>query len=372
MSAASQTWHTIANVEEVPSPALLLYPDRIEENIRRMIALADGVSSLRPHVKTHKLPELVRMQMAQGISRFKTATIAETEMVASCGAAEVLLAYQPVGPNVRRLLELKRRFPATRLGALVDDPAALRHLADAFGPANLILDVWLDVDCGMHRTGIAPGPAAVELYQEMGRLPGINPTGLHAYDGHLHDSDPTLRQRRCEEAFAPVLQLQRALTSPGGPGPRLIAAGTPTFPCHARRSGVECSPGTCVLWDAGYSTKLPDLDFLHAALVLTRVVSRPGPDRLCLDLGHKAIASENPHPRVHFLGHPEAKAVMHSEEHLVIEMPGAARYAVGDCLYGVPWHICPTVALHAEAVTVKHGRAEARWQIRARQRSLTV
>jgi D-serine deaminase-like pyridoxal phosphate-dependent protein len=152
----------------------------------------------------------------------------------------------------------------------------------------------------------------------------------------------------------------------------MVVGGTPTFPIHCQRTEVECSPGTCLLWDAGYKKKLPDLDFLPAALVLTRVVSKPGPDRLCLDLGHKAIASENPHPRVELIELPEANAVGHSEEHLVIESPQAARFAVGDVVFGIPWHICPTVALHSHAVIIQDGKAAARWKIVARDRILSV
>jgi D-serine deaminase-like pyridoxal phosphate-dependent protein len=152
----------------------------------------------------------------------------------------------------------------------------------------------------------------------------------------------------------------------------IVAGGTPTFPIHARRPEVECSPGTCVLWDAGYAASCPDLDFLHAALVLTRVISKPSNSRLCLDLGHKAIAAEKPHPRVQFLNLPDANAVTHSEEHLVIETSRANEFAVGDVLYGVPRHVCPTVALHAEAVVIRNGIAEDKWKIAARDRRLSV
>jgi D-serine deaminase-like pyridoxal phosphate-dependent protein len=114
------------------------------------------------------------------------------------------------------------------------------------------------------------------------------------------------------------------------------------------------------------------MDFLNAALVLTRVVSKPGGNRLCLDLGHKAIASENPHPRAVFLNLPDAQAVSHSEEHLVIESERARQIELGACLYGVPWHVCPTVALHSEAVIVRGGRARERWGVVARSRRLTV
>jgi D-serine deaminase-like pyridoxal phosphate-dependent protein len=127
-----------------------------------------------------------------------------------------------------------------------------------------------------------------------------------------------------------------------------------------------------VFWDAGYATNLPDLDFLVAAVVLARVISKPGGRRLCLDLGHKSIASENPHPRVQFPALPDAQFVTHSEEHLVLETARAGDLAVGDVLYGVPRHICPTVALYSEAVVVRAGRAVERWKITARERRLTI
>ena len=105
------SWHEVVNVREVASPALLVYPDRIEENIRRMIQIAGGTERLRPHVKTHKLAEVIRIQMEHGIGKFKCATVAEAEMTASCNAEDVLLAYQPVGPNVERLVRLAKTFP---------------------------------------------------------------------------------------------------------------------------------------------------------------------------------------------------------------------------------------------------------------------
>jgi D-serine deaminase-like pyridoxal phosphate-dependent protein len=176
----------------------------------------------------------------------------------------------------------------------------------------------------------------------------------------------------CEAAFAPVRALREELVQAGLPVPAIVAGGSPTFPRHARRGDVQCSPGTCLLWDQAYATKLPDLEFQPAALVLTRVISRPGPNLLCLDLGHKAVAAESPPPRVNLLNLPDARPVAHHEEHLVVETARAGAFGVGHCFYGVPWHICPTVALYAEAVIVKEGRAQGTWKIAARDRRLTL
>lgn len=372
----SADWYRVVNVAEVPSPALLVYPDRIEENTQRIVAcVGSAVDRLRPHVKTHKLAEVVRLQMRHGITRFKCATIAEAEMIAAAGAPDVLLAYPLVGPNILRFIDLIRTFPATQFRAIGDDADLIRALSAAvstFLPDRSPVDVLLDIDCGMHRTGVAPGPHATALYHLIASLPGLVPGGLHAYDGHISDSDTETRKRRAEEALMPVRAFRDALVAQGLPVPRLSAGGTPTFPIHAASPDIECTPGTATFWDRGYQVKCPDLDFLHAALVLTRIVSKPGGNRLCLDLGHKAIAAENPHPRVYLLDLPDAVAVGQSEEHLVIETPRAAEFAVGTPLYGIPWHICPTVALYAEAVTVTDGYADGRWQIAARARKLTT
>ena len=124
-------WYTVENVDEIPSPSLLIYPDRVEENIRRMIHVAGGVQRLRPHMKTNKLPEVIRMHLDQGITKFKCATIAEAEMIAACQAPDVLMAYQPVGPNVERFVELVKHFPGTAFSALADDADTIRELSRA-------------------------------------------------------------------------------------------------------------------------------------------------------------------------------------------------------------------------------------------------
>lgn len=367
-----QPWFAVENIEEVPSPSLLVYPDRVEENLRRMITLAGDVKRLRPHMKTHKMPEVIRMHLSLGISKFKCATIAESEMTAEAGAEDILLAYPLVGPNISRFLQLKRQFPKTRFCAVADDLNAASSLSEAAVRDGQTVEVMLEVNCGMARTGIVPGEGAVELYQQLSSLPGLKVAGIHAYDGHIHDSDLTARTAAVEAAYRPVEALRDRLLGLGLDVPHYVVSGTPTFGIHARRGTYECSPGTCVLWDWGYGTKHPDLDFLHAALVVTRVISKPAPNRLTLDLGHKAIASENPHPRVHFLNLPEARAVMHSEEHLAVETERAAAFPVGSVLYGVPWHICPTVALHSHAFVVRSGRVAGTWKVTGRERVITL
>ena len=366
-------WFELSNLAEVPSPSLLIYPDRVEENIRRMVAMVNGdASRLRPHMKTHKMPEIIKLHLKHGVTKFKCATIAEAEMTADAGASEVLLAYPPVGPNIARLIALIQKFPQTKFATVMDSESSAVTLSQAASASGLNIDVYLDLDCGMHRTGISGDDSGLALYQTIASLPSLNAAGIHAYDGHIHDTDLQARTAAVETAFANVEAFRDRLLALGLPVPNFIASGTPTFGIHAKRGSYECSPGTCVLWDWGYGTKHPDLDFLHAALVLTRVISKPAAGRITCDLGHKAIAAENPHPRVHFLNLPECKAVMHSEEHLVLETPRAAEFAIGDALYGVPWHICPTVALHSYANIVRDGRVVEQWKVAGRERVITI
>jgi len=369
---SAEPWYVVDGVADIPSPALLVYPDRVERNIRRLVDIVGDVRRLRPHIKTTKMPDVVRMHLDQGITRFKCATIAEAEMAAAAGVADMLLAYQPVGPNVARFVRLGQAYPATRFSAVVDDTATVDALSAAAVAAGVTLSLYVDLDGGMHRTGIAPGPAALALYRHLSRQPGLRAAGLHMYDGHVRASDPDERRRASDAAFAHARGMADALIAEGLAVPAIVAGGSPTFAIHAARPGVECSPGTTAFWDMSYATSLPDLPFEPALVLLTRVVSRPAPNRLCLDLGHKAVASENPHPRVTLFGLEDATAVGHSEEHLVLETGRAGDYPVGSALYGVPWHVCPTVALHDDAVVIRDARVAGHWPVVARTRRLSI
>lgn len=364
-------WYRLTNESEIPSPTLLIYLDRVAENVRRMIAGAGGVDKLRPHVKTHKLPQLVELQIEQGITKFKAATIAEAEMTASAGAKDVLLAYPLVGPNISRFARLVKHFPQTRFSTLVDHAKPLDEFRRAAHEHGVPLALLVDLNVGMNRTGIAIDEAG-RLYRLLAKTPGLTPAGFHAYDGHLRDNDHAKLKGAVEKAFDPVWKLRRELETDGIPVPTIVASGTPTFPILAETSGVEVGCGTTALWDAGQEEISPDLDFLHAAVLLTRVISRPAHSKACLDLGHKAVASEMPHPRVRLLGFEDVGFVTHNEEHLVIEGAHVEELEPGDVLYAIPRHICPTVALHSEVWAVRDQSAVEPWPVTARARRITI
>ena len=325
-----------------------------------MITLAGTPERLRPHLKTSKMPEVVRRYLAAGVRQFKCATLSEVQMALDAGATDLLLAHQPVGPNIAALDDLFQRFPKASLSTIVDCPAVIDHLQRA----NFVrpLTVYIDIDCGMHRTGIAAGPEAECLKQQLLNSDSLRFGGWHVYDGHLRQNSAAERKAAVDKCWRPFWQHH------GDAEETVIAGGTPTFPQHAADPRVQCSPGTCVFWDAGYAQGLPDLQFGQAAHVFTRVISKRD-DHLTLDLGHKAIAAENPIDRRVVLPElPDANFVSQSEEHLVIQTTLAEKFSVGDALLGIPWHICPTVALYDQAFVVGKDETISTWEIPARRR----
>ncbi len=359
--------YSIDNIDRIDSPALIVYPDKVASNIQLAIKIAGSVNKLRPHVKTNKMVEVCEMMVKAGISKFKCATIAEAEMLAMADALDVLLAYQPVGPKIERLIKLVKNYQKTRFSCLLDNEENARIINNLCRENNIVLDVYIDLNVGMNRTGVKPGKAA-ELVKQILSLNNLRVTGLHGYDGQIHDENPVQRQKAADISFALTEQvyneIQPLITYPLV----MVMGGTPTFPMHAHRHNTECSPGTFVFWDWGYKHMLADLPFEYAALVICRVISIIDEHHICLDLGYKSVAAESPLPRVHFLNAPDAKPVAHSEEHLVVEVEDSSHYSLGNVFYGVPVHICPTVALYEKAYVVENKQAVTSLQVIARNR----
>lgn len=359
-------WYEIGNIEDLPSPQLVVYTERVKHNIAAAIRMVGDVGRLRPHIKTNKTPEVVRMMIDAGITKFKFATVEEGTLLAEERAPDALMAYQPVGPRVVQLAELILNFPTTLFSCVVDHPAAAQRLNNEFSRLGLSINVYIDLNVGMNRTGIAVADA-FELYSFCNTLPALHVKGLHAYDGHLRNPDIAIRREECNACFAQVQALADRIVASGFAKPVIVAGGTPSFTIHSERSDVECSPGTFVFWDQGYGSICREQPFVPAALVVTRVISLPFPGRICIDMGHKAIAAENDIARRgSFLNAPELTLISQSEEHGVVEAPEGHGYIPGDVLYVLPYHICPTVNLYQQMVTVEAHRAKDSWFIKAR------
>lgn len=363
-----ENWYTIKNINELDSPALVVFPDRVKYNIRLAIEMVGDLNRLRPHIKTNKSKEVTQLMMQAGIQKFKCATIAEAEMLAQCNAPDVLLAYQPLGPKLKRFISLIKKYSATKFSCLTDNISAASEQSAAFAANDLIVPVFIDLNVGMNRTGIAPDKTAIELFDYCKNRKGINIIGLHAYDGHIRDIDFAMRKEKCDAAYNLVMDLNEKLKLP-----KIIAGGSPTFSIHCKRENMECSPGTFVYWDKGYTDLCPEQNFQTAAVLIARVISLPAPGKICLDLGHKSVAAENEiGKRVYFLNAPELKAISQSEEHLVMEAEAGHTYKTGDVFYGLPYHICPTVALYDAVHIAEDGVVNGEWKNIARDRKITL
>ena len=372
-------WYTLLEPERLPSPCMLVYRDRLIANIDRAIRVAGTPDRLRPHVKTHKSADVVGLHLARGVLRFKCATIGEAQMLARAGAADVLLAYQPVGPNIERLLLLAHSFPRVRVGCVVDSPATvdvLDLLAERHGVG---LHVFIDLDVGMHRTGIAAGEAADDLYRRIAAARWLVSGGIHAYDGHSVDPDPESRRTQAAQARELALAMGRRMREAGLSVPEIVLGGTPSFPCHAEalaglpddeRRTIRLSPGTYGYFDWGYGSTFADLPFEAAALVFGRVISVPTPGRFTIDVGSKAIAADSAAARGTLLNLPGAVAGPQSEEHWVFEVDPDQTPAIGTVLYVWPRHICPSTEHYDEvAVVTDGGQVTEWWPVTARGRA---
>lgn len=364
-------WFEIKNINEIDSPALIIYKERVQQNIQSLIKMKDVVH-LRPHVKTNKIGEVCKMMLDAGITKFKCATIAEAEMLAMINAPDVLLAYQTTPTKAKRFLQLMQKYPSTHFSCLIDDAENAKHISKFFAENNAALDVYIDLNVGQNRTGINP-ENALQLFEDCKSLKGLTIIGLHAYDGQIRDTNIDERKRNADKAFESVIELANKIESSTQKKLNIVVGGSPTFPVHAQRKNIDCSPGTFVFWDWGYKTQFPDEPFKLAALVITRIISVVDEHTICTDLGHKSVAAENTiDKRVHFLNAPNFEFIGQSEEHLVLKVDDSSAYKIGDVLYGVPYHICPTVALYERAIVVENSNAFDEWKIIARDRKINV
>ena len=309
------------------------------------------------------------MQIDMGITRFKCATLSEVRMAAECGAAHILFAYPLVGPNIAAYTALTKEFPHCAFYALTDDLEQLHQLDREAKKQNASFGFFIDVNMGMNRTGVETEKlygfitAAKDLH-------ALTFSGLHCYDGHVHTTDLSERRTEVSSMVDDIAAQIDKLTAAGITVPMIIAGGSPSFPCHAANPNVFLSPGTVFLWDAGYAENYPDLPYIPAAAVMTRVISHPKDGMFTLDLGCKGIASDPAGSRGTVVGLKNAEAAFQSEEHWTYRMlPGFEneRPAIGTVFYVIPTHVCPTTNLYSQALVVENGEITARWTVDARR-----
>jgi D-serine deaminase-like pyridoxal phosphate-dependent protein len=367
--------YAVENADQVLTPSLVVYPDIVHANIDRALAWAEGnPARLRPHAKTHKTAEIIEMELDRGITKHKCATLYEADLLAKTGAPDILIGYPMVGPNIGRLIELQHRYAGrSTFRVLVDHAVAVDALAHSLEKAKQSVAVLIDLDAGMGRTGIAPGEEATKLARQIAANSSLLLDGLHLYDGDVDHPSADNRRERVEQEWKLLVDQTDRLEKLGLPVNRMVVAGTGTFAAWLevakKDARLEASPGTFVFSDWNYHERFADLGMTPAAVLFTRVVSRPRGGRLTCDLGHKAVAADPmKEERVHFLDIASWTFVRQNEEHLVIESPEADRFMPGDLLMALPYHICPTCALHRDMYVARHGKVTGQWRVAGRDR----
>ena len=363
-------------VARLLSPALVVDLGRVRRNLGTMLGHLDGEAARwRPHIKTAKIPEVFAEYAHAGLRHFKCATVREArELLAVLGqsgveAPDLLVAYPLLGPALEQLGRLAASHPGARVSVLCEVPGAVAEV-----PAQL--DIYVDVNPGMHRTGI---PAAeLQSVLAVARAAGSRFGGVHYYDGHLHGSDADQRRRSAFACYDAAVTLVAALEGAGVAVPELITSGTPTFrealayaPFRELGGTVHrISPGTVVYHDQRCEQEDPHTGLVPAAVVLTRVVSHPGPGRATCDAGSKSLAAEAGDPCAIVLGHPGWVTETPSEEHLPLRITDGPPPERGAVLLLVPRHVCPTVNLAETAVLLEPGRAPRAVAVAARAHDL--
>ncbi len=365
--------YRVSNIENVLTPALVVYPEVISSNIEQTLRLLDGdANRWRVHIKTAKLDYTLRMLVERGVRNFKCATTLELLVACRSGASDVLVAYPMVGANARRVREIAETFPQARISVLAEnEEQVLQWRGSRVG-------VFLDINPGMNRTGIeqSHGAAIVSLVRGVADA-GLEFRGLHYYDGQYGGVEERERTAAAHAGYDSLLEVVSEVERSGVSVPEVITAGTPTLPCSLAYPGFRgqkfvhrVSPGTVTYNDATSLAQLPaEYRLRPAALVLTRVVSKPHKGVITCDAGHKAVSADAGVPTCVVVGHAELTPLSPSEEHLPIAVAGdAAGPEVGEALYLLPRHVCPTVNNFDCALLVRNRQIEAVEKVTARGR----
>lgn len=360
--------YRIEDAERLLTPALLIYPELVDSNITATIKMAgDDPNRWRPHLKTAKIPAIVELLIANGVTQFKCSTTLELLMACQAGASDVLLAFPVMGANAARVMEIAARYPQTAVSVLVENWEQGVFWHESLSPGG----VFIDVNSGMNRTGIDPGRTNEirQLALDLGALF----RGLHFYDGHISGVAAAEREARALEGYDRLLELVHLLNAEGVAVPEVITSGTPAAPFAMSYSGFRdadfvhrISPGTVIYNDTSSLEQLPGWGYQLSAMVVSTVVSHPKPGIITCDAGHKSVSADAGVPTCAVLGHPDWKPAKPSEEHLPIEVPENDAPRLGDKLYLVPRHVCPTVNNFDEAVFVVRGRVQTAAPVSAR------
>ncbi len=355
----------------VETPALIVSEEIMHNNISRMAAFAKSVGvNMRPHIKTHKTPQITRLQIAAGAIGVTCAKVGEAEvMVNEAGVQDVLIAYPTVG--VSKFERLVKLMEKARIIQAIDSLAAAKLLSKTMSNFDVHMDVVIEVNTGQNRSGVRYGEETLALAKEVARLPNLHLVGVMTHEGHANSADPSEIERIATKAGEDLVATADAIREAGIDLEIVSVGSSPAAFYTPRVKGVtEMRPGTYVFNDnSALRYGVFGVEDMAARFAAT-VVSRPAPDRAVLDTGSKSLAMDPSKAHAghgYIVGHPDAIIAKLSEEHGVVELPeGEEGFEVGDRVEVVPNHICPTVNLMDEMLIVRDGHIVDTWKIAAR------
>jgi D-serine deaminase-like pyridoxal phosphate-dependent protein len=348
------------HIKDIDTPAVLIDLERVEANLKRAQDYADAHNlPLRPHVKTHKLPEMARKQLELGAIGITCQKIGEAEAMADGGLTDIFLPYNILGMSkLDRLVDLHSRVT---LSVTADSAETVAGYAARFGAAEP-LNVLVECDTGAGRCGVQTPEEAVALARQIENAPGLIFGGLMTYPpkGDIANADAWLHQAKAalESADLPP----KVISSGGSPDLYRAAEGTAT---------TEYRPGTYIYSDRmQVAFGLGTLDDC-ALTVKATVVSRPNADRAVLDSGSKALAADAvpaPHKgHGHLVEYPDAVITALSEEHAVVDLSGCTdKPVVGDTVRVIPNHACVVTNLFDMVYLVRGDNVEREAEITSR------
>ncbi|MEX2541972.1 MAG: alanine racemase [Trueperaceae bacterium] len=359
---------------DVDTPALVVDLDVMDTNIERMakMAAAHGVQ-LRPHIKTHKSPWIARRQIEAGAVGVTVAKLGEAEAMASGGIEDILIAFPLVGESkLRRLEQLMKRVP--RVAVSLDDLRVAEGLAEVGRRLGRPVPVYLEIDTGLGRVGVASGGPALELAKAVADLEGVQIAAVMTHGGHVGaETTPEALERASRQQAQALVAVAEEIRSNGIEVPVVSPGSTLAAPYEADTPGVtEIRPGTYVFNDSNTIARFQAAPEDCAAYIIATVVSRPVPERAVVDAGSKSFGAD---AKVDRSGEPglvvdrnDARLVRASEEHGVLELDPSSDLAIGDRVAIVMNHVCPVVNLYDTLIGVRDGRVEREIPVEARGR----
>jgi D-serine deaminase-like pyridoxal phosphate-dependent protein len=349
---------TVTNVVDIDTPALVIDLDRTETNIREMADLATRANvRLRPHTKTHKSPRLAGLQRDAGASGITCAKVSEAEVMVEAGFEDILIAFPLYGnEKLRRLADLRRR---ARIQVSLDSYEVAEGLSELGLASASPIEVYVEVDTGLHRMGRAPGAPTAELVMKLASLKGITLVGLLSHAGHVYDAvDAEQAEQVIAREIDDLVMTRNLCRDQGVELPELSVGATPSVRREMNFDEVtEVRPGTYVFNDATMISLGVATEVTCAAHILATVVSRPTAERFVIDAGSKCLTSDGiGRPDwVRVAGRGDLSMNFINEEHGVgtIDLERGGTLAIGDTLRLIPSHICPVVNLFDYAYGVR-------------------